>query len=73
MGRVQVCLPTVMGSVHAGLFVAPFTDYCITSAVSHSFPLPLQLFPTLSYTGFPQGAASLTEELSCVLHFMQVF
>lgn len=36
------------------------------------FPPTLQVFLTLSYTGFPQGAASLDEELRCVLHPKQI-
>lgn len=74
LGGVQMCLPTVIGngSVRASLFVVLSSDCCITSAVSHSFPSPLQLFPTLSYTGFLQDAASLAEELSCVLNPTEV-
>lgn len=37
------------------------------------FYVPLSsFFPTVSYTNFPQGAASLAEGLSCVLHPRQV-
>lgn len=74
MTGVQMCLPTVMGNwpVHAGFFLLSFQTTVLPLQFLTLFPPALQVFLTLSNTGFPQGAASLAEELSCVLHPKQI-